>query len=244
MINSLNFSLFPSDELLTFAKGVLALVEPQKDGFAVIVPFFDKAVAQKNNFVVALEREAKDPFTSQLSVADQKLDSGFLAFRSYVEAMSYRVTMPDMSEAAGKILEVIRKHGWSAASMGYKAETAAITGIISELQDKYANEINVIGAIDWLNEMEAALQAFEELAKQQVANSSVTEPTLSKVRPDLVRSIKALFSIISLTHEATPADELAALEAALNELIVRSLSTVKAAGTRAENKKKEEEQPK
>ncbi len=244
MINSLNFSLFPSDELLTFAKGALALVEPRKNGSPVIIPFFDRALEQQNNFIIAFEREIKNPFTKQLAVADQKLDFSFLAFRSYIEAISYRVTMPDMAESAGKILEVIRKHGWSAASMGYKAEAATITNLISELQDKYTNELHLISAIDWLREMEATLQAFEELVKQQVTNSSVSEPTLSRVRPELVRSLKALFSIISLTQEAIPADELATLEALLNELIVRSLATVKAAGTRAENKKKEEEQPK
>jgi len=49
-----------------------------------------------------------------------------------------------------------------------------------------------------------------------------------------------LFSMISLMNSGTPSDDLASLETSLNELILRSLSTVKAAGTRAENAKKDD----
>jgi len=242
MINSLNFSLFPSDELFTFAKRTLTIVEPKVVQTPGLVPFFNKTSETFALYQTALERETKNPFTLLLSEKDAVRDPAFMAFRIYVEAASYRI-LPGWAAAANKILEVIRRHGWSAAALGYKAETAAITNIISEVRNKCADELNLIGATEWLNELETAQQDFDSVAHQSITDAPIGEPTIMSVRPLLTNSLRSLFSMISLLNSGTPGEELTALETALNELIVRSLATVKAAGTRAENAKKEEDKP-
>jgi hypothetical protein len=239
MINSLNFSLFPSDELFTFAKGALTIVQQQKEQTPGLAPFIGKATTSLTNYQSALERERKNPFTLLLAEKDGIRDSAFLAFRTLAEAASYRAK-PGWNTAASKILEIIRRQGWSAAALGYKAETAALTNMISEIKGKCATELTLIIATEWLNELEEAQQAFETVAYQSVTSAPVEEPTIWQIRPLLTNALKSLFSMISLLQSATPTPELAAIEPAINELIVRSLSTVKAADTRAENKKGEE----
>jgi len=239
MINSLNFSLFPSDEFFTFAKGTLTIVETKKDQIPGLVPFFYKTSDTFVLYQSALEREKKNPYTVLVAGSDTTRDSGFWAFRTYVEAASYRL-IPSWAAAATKILDVIHRHGWTAYGFGYKAETAAITNIISEIRNKCADELALIGATDWLNELEAAQQAFDAVFHQSVTAAPKGEPTIWEVRPQLTTSLKSLFSMISLMNSGTPSDDLASLETSLNELILRSLSTVKAAGTRAENAKKDD----
>ena len=242
MINSLNFSLFPGDELFTFAKRTLVIVEPNVEQTPGLMPFFDKTSQSFALYQSALEREKKNPFTLLLAGKDGIRDARFLALRTYVEAMSYRL-IPEWTAAAEKILEVIRRHGWTAYGFGYKAETAAITNIISEIRNKCAGELNLIGANDWLNELEAAQRDFDAATHQSVTDAPIGEPTIWEVRPVLTNSLRSLFAMISLLNFGTPSDTLTTLEAALNELIVRSLATVKAAGTRAENAKKEGDKP-
>ncbi len=241
MIASLNFSLFPSDELFTFAKGSLTIVETKKDQATGLVPFFDKASQVLVLYQSALEREKKNPFTRLLAEKDSLRDAAFMAFRTYIEAASYRAT-PGWAAAATKILEIVRRHGWSAAALGYKAETAVITNIVSELRNKCADELALLGVAGWLDELDAAQQDFNGVFHESVVAAPNGEPTVWEVRPQLTAALKSLFSMISLLQSATPTESLASLETALNELIVRSLATVKAADTREENQKKEEAQ--
>lgn len=241
MIETVNFALLPSDELFTFTKRALPIVEAKKEQIYGLEPFYAKTSQAFALYQSALERETKSPFTLLLARKDAVRDPAFMAFRTYVEAASYRAT-PGWADAANKILEVVRRHGWSAVALGYKAETAVLTNIVSEIRNKCVDEINLIGATEWLNELDAAQQDFDAVAHQSITEAPVGEPTIAGIRPALTNSLKSLFSMISLLQSTTPTDELAALETALNELIVRSLSTVKAADTRAENAKKEEVQ--
>jgi hypothetical protein len=237
MINSLNFSLFPSDEFYTFSNGAVTIVEEKKDQTPALLPFIDNSTQLVVSYQSALERERKNPFTLLLAEKDAVRDSAFMAFRTYTEAAGYR-NMEGWHNAASKVLEVIRRHGWSAASMGYKAETAALEGAISELKLKCADEISLMGSTEWLDEVDAAQKDFADVAHQSVINAPIGVPTLIDVRPALTQSLRALFSMISLLQSNTPSDALKAIETALNELIIRSLSTVKAADTRAGNQKK------
>ena len=134
MITTVNFSLFPSNELFTFAKGAITIVDEKKEQIPAIVPFAEKAGQSLTMFQSALERERKSPFTLPLATADTKRDGSFYGFRTYVEATGYR-DKEGWTEASTKMLEIIRRHGWSAALMGYKAETAVLTNIISEIKN-------------------------------------------------------------------------------------------------------------
>ncbi|NVO10322.1 MAG: hypothetical protein HXX16_10205 [Bacteroidales bacterium] len=237
MISTTNFSLFPSDELFTFAKGALTIVEEKRTAIPSLIPFLDKANQQLSLYQNALERTKKNPYTELQAEKDSLRDDSFMVLRTYMEAMSYRAKA-GWSAAATKILEVIRRHGWNAASMGYKAETAAINSITSELRGKYATEIVFLNAEELLAELEADQRAFEETSHLNVKNAPTSEPTIWEVRPTLSNSLKSLFTLISLLNTSAPSRDLSTLESVLNELIVRSLSTVKANETRSENQPK------
>lgn len=240
MITTVNFSLFPSNELFTFAKGSLSVVNEKKEHIPAIFPFAEKANQMLIIYQSALERERKNPFTSLLATTDADRDSSFYGLRTYFEATGYR-KLEGWNAASEKLMEIIRRHGWSAASMGYKAETAALTNIISEIKTKCASELELIGATEWLAELEATQLAFEEAFHRSITTMPTGEATVWETRPLLVNALRSLFSMISLLQSETPSEDLMTLETSLNELINRSLSTVKATGTRIENAKGKED---
>jgi hypothetical protein len=234
MITSVNLSLFPSNELLTFVKGTISLVESKKMQLPAIYPFLDNVILKCNNYQGALERELKNPLIKLQSARDHVRSDDFVAYRDYCQSAETR-RKPGWAEAAGRLLAVIRKHGWSAQTMGYKAKTAAITKIVSETRTKYQGDVILINADEWLRDLEMSETDFEEVIKQVASTNH--EPVVVETRPELMAALRALFQTVSLQQIAAPSAELDALTTQLNEFIVTSLTSVKAAGTRAENLK-------
>jgi len=139
------------------------------------------------------------------------------------------------------LLSVIRKHGWSAQLLGYKAKTGVLNNIVSEIRTKYPAEVAFISAGELLDELDEAQLDFEATAKQFVDIAAASnEPTVMETRPELIVAIRAMLQFIGLQQIAAPSDDLTALINELNELIVSSLSTVRASDTRAENTKKKD----
>ena len=241
MIASINYSLLSSNEFYTFNLRVLELFAGKNLEATGIEVFVEKLRDVSVPFGKAFERESRDPYTQMLIQADAGRDECHFAFRNYVEACSHR-NKPGWHDAAIKIMEVIRKHGWSAAHFGYKAETAAITSTISELRSKYEAELTLIAATDWLNELDEAQQIFANIAKDSVAPKE-DEPTIAGTRPSVTRALRSLFGMITLQYEAAGSIALADYAKSINDLIVQSMTSAKANATRVENKKNENAQP-
>lgn len=238
MMTSVNYSLFPGVELLTFASRAIAAVDAKKLQLPSVVPYLDNTSTKCSAFQSALERESKNPITKQQAAKSEVCSDAFVALRSYCESASAR-RKEGWNSAAETLLSVIRKHGWSAHHMGYKAKSGALNNIISEIRTKYPTELALIVAGELLDEVSDAQVDFETTAKQFVeVASNNNEPTVVETRPELIVALRALFQFVGLQQIAAPSTNLTALMATLNELIVSSLSTVKASDTRAENSKK------
>ena len=241
MISTLNFSLFPAKELFTFGRSSIALIDSKKELVPAVRPFLTNAVNRNENFRRALERETKNPFIKNQSEKDTIRINAFMAFRNYCESASTR-RKEGVPAAAEVIITIIRKHHWSIQTIGQKSRTAVITNIISEIKTKHSEELTLIGGDELLDELTESQMDFETAAHQVIeAASEASEPTVAETRPELIIALKALFQIISLQEIAAPSADVTTLIAAVNELISNSLSTVKAAGTRAENLRKSAE---
>lgn len=244
MISSLNLALFPSNELLTFTKHSIVVAETKKTQLSVIVPFLSNVSTKNTAFQSALERESKNPLIAVQSDRDKDRIDAFMAFRNYCNSSSTR-RKEGIPAAAESLIAVIRRHAWRIQSIGQKARTAIITNIISEIQTKYAAELTLIGGGELLDELAQAQLSYETAAHNAIQLASESnEPTVAETRPELTAAIKALFQIISLQEISAPSADVTALIAAMNELIVTSLSTVKASDTRVENAKKKTDESK
>ncbi len=241
MITSVNYSLFPGDELLTFGLRAINAVDAKKLQLPSVVPYLNNTTVKCSTFKSALERESKNPVIKVQATKSKVCDDAFIALRKYFESASAR-RKEGWSVAAETLLSVIRKYGWSAQLLGYKAKSAALNNIVSEIRTKYPTELALIVGGELLDEVNDALVDFEATAKQVVeVAASNNEPTVVETRPELVVALRSMFQFVGLQQIAAPSDDLTALINTLNELIVTSLSTLKASDTRAENSKKADE---
>ena len=238
MIDSMNVTLLQSDDLLTFGQrsvGIFSEVPKEKHALS---SFVSKALVAEENYSKAFERESKNPYTPKLFEKDFVRDNRFYGFRYYVESFSFH---PDVqiAEASNKILDIIRKHGWTAPSLSYKAQTAAVTKIISELKSKCWPEIDLVNAKDWFGFMETSQNDFEAVQKESVQNTKNNGPTLLETRSVMVKCIKDLFKMADLKLTEEPnSEEYKAYVSAINELISITMTTARANATRQANKKK------
>lgn len=238
MITSVNYKLFPGDELLTFGLRAINAVDAKKLQLPSVVPYLNNSLVKCSAYKSALERESKNPVTKLQEAKADVCNDAFIAFRKYCESASAR-RKEGWGAAAETLLSVIRKHGWSAQLLGYKAKSGVLNNIISEIRTKYPAELALIAGGELLDEVNDALVDFEATAKQFVDVAAATnEPTVVEARPEFEAALRSMFQFIGLQQIAAPGDDLTALIAKLNELIISSLSTLKASDTRAENSKK------
>lgn len=238
MISSLNFSLFPSDELYTFSKNVIAICEPKRTAILPMVPFLDKTQEKYDLFQASRERESANPLIKLQTQTDKLRKQAYVSLRDLNESASKR-TKVDVAESGARLKTVFRKYGWTIQTNGQKSRTAIISDVISEIQNKYMADLKLVGGEELLAELRQAESNYEAIAKKVVEDESANnDPKVADTRPELVIALKSLFQILSLQETAAPSDELSALNAAINQLITTSVASVKAADTRAENAKK------
>lgn len=241
MLESLNFQIIGSDQLLTFGKSITGLFKDYKpnDTFA-LYPFVKRAINTYDDYSKAYEREIVNPYTVKLLNCDKLRDAGFLGLKSYFESWSYSEEI-EKQKAANTLLAVIEKHGSGAAYFGYKAETAALTKIINEVKGYCMKELQLIDGVSRFNLLVTRQAEFEEMQKSSVTRPPSGLPLLIEVRPKLVEALRKLMNIVDYQSTENPTDaKLAGYVKAINELIVLTMTTARAAETRNEKKKKEE----
>jgi len=236
MIEDLRLSLYPSDELFTFSERAIQLVGEKTTAIPVLLPFHQNSTKFHLLFQQALEHEKKNPYTETLNEKNLARSEAFLAWRFYLQSASHR-KIEGWHDAANKILDVVKQLGWSAPSMGYKAESAAIINIIDEVTKKFLPDSDTVKAGELFQELIAAEDDFDGTVTDSVKNQPTDQPIITTVRPDLTDSLTKMFSMVSLLNSSASTPDLKALESALNELIKQSLPSVKAARTRAYKKK-------
>lgn len=245
MTESFNAKMLQSNEMLTYAQRVIGIYSNNEANNTFgLTPFLTRTINAYNNYNKAFERESKNPFTDDLALADAERDASFVGFRNYIVACSHRNTA-GWNEAATRILDIIRKHGWSAASFGYKAETAALTNVIDEVKTKCSADLALLSASEWFAQLETAQTAFEQVQNASVNRDTTNEgPTIRDTRPVLTQALRALLTITDLQFSAAPNDAtLKTYVSALNELIAVTMTSARANATRQENEKKKQTTP-
>jgi Family of unknown function (DUF6261) len=238
MIPTTNFSLFPSEELYSFSKKSVILIDEKKTTISAVEPFLSNTKTRLTDYKSALDREAKNPLIKiRTQKATNQIDA-FMALRKQAESASTR-QKAGVAEAANTIIDVIRKYGWSVQILGQKTRLTQLDGLIAELKTKHSAEVATIGATELLEELEQAQADYLEADTNVVrSENNSSDPTVTETRQPLTESLKQMFQIISLQEVSAPSASVSALIASLNELIITSLATVKASDTRTENAKK------
>ncbi|WP_146192217.1 DUF6261 family protein [Marinilabilia rubra] len=233
MIKSINYSILTVEQLYTLTQSLLNICNGMPEPHEVLTPFVAKAKKHFNAFSNAFEVNHKNPYTPLKAQKDSERDEAFVAFRNFVEACSHRRN-PEVAQAAVKIMGIINRYGWTLWRSGYKTETAKIDNLVADLEANHIEELSVMGARDWLDELEAANADFKEVAMKSILQAE-DDPTLTETRVPLESALRSLLSITELLNESEQTAEMKELIESLNEAITPAMATARAAQTRQQN---------
>lgn len=239
MLITINYNIFPSDELFTFGSSVSSFVNGKVTSIPALATRSNALINALSNYQKALMRVLKSPYTQMLNEADAVLDKSFIALRTYFDAASLR-PLESWKQSAQQLLEVTERFGRTSNRLGYKAQIAAQSNFEKELRENFAAQLTAINADEWFSEFSNYLSAFIELYNKSNEEAPAAEPTLKETRPELIGALRKLFRRIELMEEDESSEAIEQLVNSLNELSTRSISTVKAAATRIQHSKDEE----
>ncbi|MBI9069015.1 MAG: hypothetical protein JEZ09_17090 [Salinivirgaceae bacterium] len=207
---TISLSKLGNQELFTLGKRVseiLSAVDTEKMGIKLYADNFSlKFDAYKKSF------EKLSVSAEQVAQKDALRDDYYIALRNTIRNFNYHPSTA-LKEKARKILGVLNKNGNQIYALNYKAESAALTSIISEIDKNWLTDVTEMGAHIWFNLLKPAQADFEttvsNFTAEKAENIKVTSATTA--RPEIEDAIRKLFTFLPLQYEMTQAPELSDL---------------------------------
>ena len=177
--------------------------------------------------------------TKQLADRNRARDAAFTGFRDYCKAF---INAPDpvQSAAAGKLVALIRKIGWSLHRQGYTEQTASVEALNEALAEpEYAQAVSAIKAESWVQGLLETNAAFEVVVKKKNESIAFKDiPPINECKRKMVKYLKPLLSYLEIMAELEPKTHADAVTK-LSEEIEYVMTAAKARRTRKENQQTE-----
>lgn len=232
-----SFLRFQLKELYLALKLIIDFLNPLQEQHPEVVPLLTKLTVLFTKFDIAVKRKRTSDFTADKKELDEKQDDGYLCFRSYVLACTYSILNPEFRAPANRVLEAIRRHGWSLNSLSYKAQTAASLSLINELQRaSLADDLTAIGAEDVFNAWVDAVDAFRSVNQQMLAEQANSDDeSATEMKKEVIywldKTLHRIEDMVVWNDSQVWSDVKGKVEAGLDDIY----SNIKARQTRKEN---------
>ncbi|MEI8048106.1 MAG: DUF6261 family protein [Bacteroidota bacterium] len=119
---------------------------------------------------IALDVIRKSAVTDDIAQADTLRDSTFRGFSDAVKSAG-RHFNPAVKQAAARMQVVLGQYG-NLTTKSYNEETAAISSLLTDLTTTAAADITTLGLSDWVAELQANNEAFDNLMKSRYTEES------------------------------------------------------------------------
>jgi len=123
-----------------------------------------------DNEGIALDKVLKSTFTKQMEIADNRRDETFRGLCDAVKS-GLKHFRADVRQAAERLQVLLDRYG-NLAVKPDDGETGSLIALINDLNTTYAADVALVGLNDWVAELNANNQAFDNLK-----NSRYTEET-------------------------------------------------------------------
>jgi hypothetical protein len=147
--------------------------------------------AMYNAFIALLQKEEallnamrKSDYTEQIADADQRVDRVITGMRELIASALHHFD-PTVVAAAKSLYNRFQAFG-DIAKKSYEEETAVVNLLITDLNSAdYVSKVNLVGLASWLDELQAAETAFEQLLDERnVERSQKPEGRLKDVHKE------------------------------------------------------------
>ncbi len=138
----------------------------------------------------------KSSITDNINAADLNRDTTLKGFKKGIESCLSHFK-PANREAAKRLLVFLNTFG-NVAAKSFQEESAAIIKIVSELKATHAADINLLGLMEWVDELEANNNAFNQLMTNRFDESDdKTRLRMKSVRKEIDKAYKAIVKRIN-----------------------------------------------
>ncbi|PID87803.1 MAG: hypothetical protein CSB06_03310 [Bacteroidia bacterium] len=155
----------------------------------------------------ALLQAQKTGYTKKIAETDSLRNSVFTGFIGSVRSMKY---FPDkgIADAAGRILNAIKKYGSGIQRLPQREETATLFNLLQDLREESLHaDLKKTGLNIWVGRLESANRNFDELYMARTRKESefivgLTRSERDKMQNAFDRLCKAIDSLAFLQDEA------------------------------------------
>ncbi|MEQ9468232.1 MAG: DUF6261 family protein [Ekhidna sp.] len=199
MLKQFSHSLLTSEELVVISERMIQTVNssPLK---AILEKRIKKTTEASSVLSEALTESLSNVYASRVQQADLLRDDAFQAFKYGVLSASYR-TEPSIKQAGERLVEVVRKRGFSLYNLGYIAQSEAMRSLVDDL-NTLAPEISYAGVADLLEEMLNAHENFNQVYHDKMNDGSIGEtPQVVVWKTELSKQITLFLNHVELLEE-------------------------------------------
>ncbi|MEQ8904499.1 DUF6261 family protein [Ekhidna sp.] len=199
MLKQFSHSLLTSEELVVIAERLIQAVSTSglKDTLGNRIK---KTTDASSVLSDTLNKGLSNVHASRVQQADLLRDDAFQAFKYGVLSASYR-TETSIKQAGEKLVEVVRKRGFSLYNLGYIAQSEAMRSLVEDLE-RCADEISHAGVADLLEEMLNAHESFDKIYHEKTTENTKNEPPQVVVwKTELSKQITLFLNHVELLEE-------------------------------------------
>lgn len=191
-INDFNKARLLMEPSFQYFKGIddrIIADTPAKLGLATEYPPFKSALTRMDQ---ALETISKSVYTEKLNETDVKRDQFFQAIRAIIMAALYH--FDPAKKTAGKELKIVVEAYKKISTASQEKETGLIYNFLQDMRsDKYKACVTALELDEWLTQLEAANNEFNELVEGRI-NESADKVTGGASEPR--REVEAAYEVI------------------------------------------------
>ena len=168
----------------------------------------------------ALDQIQKSSFTDPIFAADNKRDNTNSGLRNTVKGLTTHF-LPEKREAANRI-QIVLDHYANLNDKTYNEQTAAIKTLIATLNSNYAGDVATLALGEWLTELQANNNDFEELMGGRYSEEAEkTGLKMRQVRLDVDKAYRKIITRMEALVELNGPEDYTPFISELNVRIER-----------------------
>jgi hypothetical protein len=204
-------------QFFTEVNDLIVRITPAVLGIDTLYPEFLSALDSEFEAVNLIKKSA---ITDDLELADQPRDVLYRGLCKTVKGALNHYD-PDVKQAAAKVLVALQTPR-NMAILPYDEETLALNKLNKELTTFYTNEMATLGIEQWVSELMAKNNAFDQLMKMRYNEmSQKTTMRMKSMRLKLQNAFQKLISRIEALIELNGDANHAEFVAELNSIVQR-----------------------
>lgn len=233
----ISFSLLETTDVYDVSHRTIGILQPMEAENPEIASALSRIQPVFQRFDKALFKERKSAYTKLLETADRKRDDSFLGLRYYLVSCTHRTDVPEYHEPATRLLELIRRHDWSAYRTGYTKESTILGSMLTEL----AEEDNVqaqtsIGATAMVDALKSAQEEFAQVMNEKTeAEAQDDTGAAYQIRKEMETVLDKVFAFIDSLAGLTGESKWVTLKTTLDEMAAQVMAVARARSSRGES---------